>query len=305
MVENTRSINIVASILLIIGIVYIVGPLYLTLSTASQSFEFMLRNGLAWYPGDQLLANLGKIITETRIPIQMLNSLIVAFSNALATSALSFLAAYAIVYFRIRWAATVFALILVTIMLPLDIRVITTYQVASNIFSPLNAVLDVTGLNDMIASIFGTPVHLELSVLNTHFGLIAPLVAHGTGTFLFRQFFMTLPRDLLKAARMDGAGPIRFMWDILLPLSRTSLASLFVLTFLSGWTQYLWPLVGASTPDMQTAVVGLARLVPDADGQVPDFPMIMAGAVLVSLVPLTMIALLQRYLVQGLVLSEK
>lgn len=305
MVENARSINIVASILLIIGIIYIVGPLYLTLSTASQSFEFMLRNGLAWYPGNQLFANMGKVINETRIPIQMLNSLIVAFSNALATSALSFLAAYAIVYFRIRWAGTVFALILVTIMLPLDIRVITTYQVASNIFSPLNAVLDVTGLNDVIAGTFGAPVHLELSVLNTHFGLIAPLVAHGTGTFLFRQFFMTLPKDLFKAARMDGAGPIRFMWDILLPLSRTSLASLFVLTFLSGWTQYLWPLVGASTPDMQTAVVGLARLVPDADGQVPNFPMIMAGAVLVCLVPLSMIALLQRYLVQGLVLSEK
>ncbi|WP_105383018.1 ABC transporter permease subunit [Neorhizobium alkalisoli] len=305
MVENARSINIVASILLLIGVVYIVGPLYLTLSTASQSYEFMLRNGVAWYPGNQLFANMGKVITETRIPIQMLNSLLVAFFNALATCALSFLSAYAIVYFRVRWAGLVFALILVTIMLPLDIRVITTYQVASNIFSPLNAVLDVTGLNDVIASVFGTPAHLELSVLNTHFGLIAPLVAHGTGTFLFRQFFLTLPKDLLKAARMDGAGPIRFLFDILLPLSRTSVASLFVLTFLSGWTQYLWPLVGASTPDMQTAVVGLARLVPDADGQVPDFPMIMAGAVLVSLVPLTMIALLQRYLVQGLVLSEK
>jgi sn-glycerol 3-phosphate transport system permease protein len=296
MVEKARSINITATLLLIIGIVYIVGPLYLTLSTASQSYEYMLRHGLAWIPGGELFANMSKVIHDTRIPIQMLNSMIVAFSNALATCALSFLSAYAIVYFRIRWAGIAFALILATIMLPLDIRVITTYQVASNIFSPLNAVLDFTGLNTLIAGIFGAPVHLELSVLDTHFGLVAPLVAHGTGTFLFRLF---------KAARMDGAGPIRFLFDILLPLSRTSVASLFVLTFLSGWTQYLWPLVGASTPDMQTAVVGLARLVPDADGQVPDFPMIMAGAVLVSLVPLVMIALLQRYLVQGLVLSEK
>jgi sn-glycerol 3-phosphate transport system permease protein len=305
MIENARSINIVASIILAIGMIYIVGPLYLTLSTASQSFEDMLRNGLAWYPGDQLLVNMGKIFTETRIPIQMFNSLIVAVSNAIATCVLSLLSAYAIVYFRIRWAGVVFALILATIMLPLDIRVITTYQVAANIFSPLNAILDVTGLNDLIASLFGAPVHLEVSVLDTHFGLVAPLVAHGTGTFLFRQFFLTLPKDLFKAARMDGAGPIRFLIDILLPLSRASFAALFVLTFLSGWTQYLWPLVGASTPDMQTAVVGLARLVPDADGQVPNFPMIMAGAVLVSLVPLTMIALLQRFLVQGLVLSEK
>lgn len=305
MVENARSINIVASIVLILGILYIVGPLYLTLATASQSYEYMLRNGLAWVPGGELFANMGKVVTTTRIPIQMLNSLIVAVWDALATCALSFLSAYAIVYFRIRWAGLAFALILATIMLPLDIRVITTYQVASNIFSPINAVLDVTGLNDLITATFGAPVHLELSVLNTHFGLIAPLVAHGTGTFLFRQFFLTLPKDLFKAARMDGAGPIRFLFDILFPLARTSVASLFVLTFLSGWTQYLWPLVGASTPDMQTAVVGLARLVPDADGQVPDYPMIMAGAVLVSLVPLSMIALLQRYLVQGLVLSEK
>lgn len=305
MIENARSINLVAGLLLVLGIVYIAGPLYLTVATASHTLDFVLRNGLAWYPGTELLANMGRIITETRIPVQMFNSLVVAFSNALGTSTLSFLAAFAIVYFRIRWAGVVFALILATIMLPLDTRVITTYQVASNIFSPLNAVLDVTGLNGLIAQAFGSAVHLELSVLNTHVGLIAPLIAHGTGTFLFRQFFLTLPKDLFKAARMDGAGPIRFLWDILLPLSRTSFAALFVLTFLSGWTQYLWPLVGASTPDMQTAVVGLARLVPDADGQIPDFPMIMAGAVLVSLVPLTMIALLQRYFVQGLVLSEK
>lgn len=305
MVENARSINIVAGTILFAGILYIAGPLYLALTTASQSYEFVLRNGMAWYPGLEFFANVKRIFVETRIPLQMLNSLIVAFSNALATCVLSFLSAYAIVYFRIRWAGVAFALILATIMLPLDIRVITTYQVAANIFSPLNAVLNFTGLNSLIEMVFGSPVQLELSVLDTHFGLIAPLVAHGTGTFLFRQFFLTLPKDLFKAARMDGAGPIRFLIDILLPLARASFASLFVLTFLSGWTQYLWPLVGASTPDMQTAVVGLARLAPDNDGQMPDYPMIMAGAVLVSLVPLTMIALLQRFLVQGLVLSEK
>jgi sn-glycerol 3-phosphate transport system permease protein len=196
-------------------------------------------------------------------------------------------------------------MILATIMLPIDIRVITTYQVASNVLSPVNAILDFTGLNGLIEQAFGAPVALEWNVLDTHFGLVAPLVAHGTGTFLFRQFFRTLPTDLFKAARMDGAGPIRFMIDILLPLSRSSFAALLVLTFLSGWTQYLWPLVAASKPDMQTAVVGLARLVPDMEGEVPDFPMIMAGVVIVSIIPLAMIAFLQRYLVRGLVLSEK
>ncbi|WP_106797529.1 ABC transporter permease subunit [Rhizobium sp. H4] len=305
MIENARSLNIAASLILVVGILYILGPLYLTLVTASQSYEYMLRNGLAWIPGDQLFSNMARVFSETHIPIQMLNSLAVALGDAIATCVLSFLSAYAIVYFRVRWAGVVFALILATIMLPIEIRVITTYQVASNVFSPVNALLDMTGLNGLIANYFGAPVKLEWNLLDTHLGLVAPLVAHGTGTFLFRQFFLTLPMDLFKAARMDGAGPIRFLFDILLPLSRTSFAALFVLTFLSGWTQYLWPLVAASTSDMQTAVVGLARLVPDADGTVPDFPMIMAATIVVSIIPLAMIALLQRYLVQGLVLTEK
>jgi sn-glycerol 3-phosphate transport system permease protein len=304
MVENTCSINIVASLVLIIGIAFIVGPLYLTFTTASHSYEFMLREGLVWSMGGELFNNMKRVFTETSVPLQMLNSMIVAFASAIALCILSFLSAYAIVYFRVRWAGIIFALILATVILPLDLRFVTTYQVASNVYSPLNAVLDTTGLNDLIAYIFGAPVDLELSILDTRPGLIMPLLAHGMGTFLFRQFFLTLPRDLFKAARMDGAGPIRFLFDILLPLSRTSIASLFVLTFLSGWTQYLWPLVASSTADTQTAVVGLARLVPD-EGAVPDYPLIMAGAVLVSIVPLLMIAFLQRFLVQGLVLSEK
>jgi len=304
MVENARSINIVASLVLLIGIAYIVGPLYLTLTTASHSYAFMLQNGLVWSFGGDLFVNMKRIFNETSIPLQMLNSLIVAAGTAAALCILSFLSAYAIVYFRVRWAGAVFALILATVILPLDMRFVTTYQVASNVFSPLNAALDATGLNDLLATVFGAPVHMEWSILNTRLGLIAPLLAHGMGTFLFRQFFLTLPKDVFKAARMDGAGPIRFLADILLPLSRTSFASLFVLTFLSGWTQYLWPLVASSTAETQTAVVGLARLVPD-EGAVPDYPLIMAGAILVSIVPLAMIALLQRYLVQGLVLSEK
>lgn len=305
MVENARSLNIAANLILLVGMIYILAPLYLTITTASQSYQFMAANGLAWVPGDQLFNNVVRIFTETRIPLQMLNSLVVAFGSALAICVLSFLSAYAIVYFPRRWSGVAFALILASIMLPLDVRVITTYQVASNVLSPLNWLLDISGLNGMIAQVFGAPLDLQWRILDTHFGLIAPLVAHGMGTFLFRQTFLTLPIDLLKAARMDGAGPIRFMIDILLPLSRTAFAALFVLTFLSGWTSYLWPLVASSTPGMQTAVVGLAKLSPGATGPIPDFPLIMAGAVIVSIIPLTMIALLQRYLVRGLVLTEK
>lgn len=295
MIETSRSIDRTAALILALGILYILGPLYLALTTASQSYAQMLQDGISWLPGDQLNANIRRVWSQTRIPQQLANSLIVALGHAILTCLLSFLTACALVWFRLRWAGILFALILATIMLPLDIRVVTTYQVAANVFSPLNAVMDLAGI----------PLHLELSILDTHAGLILPLIAHGTGTFLFRQFFMTLPRDLFKAARMDGAGPWRFMWDILLPLSRGSVAALFVLSFLSGWTQYLWPLVGASRPEMQTAVVGLARLLPDNDGRMPDYPMIMAGAVIVSVIPLAMIALLQRFLVRGLVMTEK
>lgn len=304
MVENTRSINIVATLILLAGIAFIAAPLYLTVTTASHTQQFVLQNGLAWSFGTELSANIGRVFTQTSIPLQMANSLIVAIADAAATCILSFLSAYAIVYFRVRWAGTVFALILATVILPLDMRFVTTYQIASNILSPVNALLDLTGLNSLATITFGSPFHLEWSILNTHLGLVIPLLAHGMGTFLFRQFFLTLPKDLFKAARMDGAGPICFLFDILLPLSRTSMAALFVLTFLSGWTQYLWPLVASSTADMQTAVVGLARLVPH-ESVAPDYPLIMAGVLLVSVVPLAMIALLQRYLVQGLVLSEK
>jgi sn-glycerol 3-phosphate transport system permease protein len=305
MVENARSINIVANLILLVGMLYILGPLYLTVTTASQSYQSVLSDGLAWLPGDQLFNNIGRIFTETQIPAQIFNSLVVAIGSALTICVLSFLSAYAIVYFRHRWAGIAFMLILASIMLPLDIRVITTYQVAANVLAPINLVLDITGLNALIAQLFGAPVHLQWRILDTHLGLIAPLVAHGMGTFLFRQHFLTLPIDLLKASRMDGAGPIRFMFDVLLPLSRPSFAALFVMTFLSGWTAYLWPLVASSTPSMQTAVVGLARLRPDASGMLPDYPLIMAGAVIVSIIPLAMIALLQRFLVRGLVLSEK
>lgn len=269
MVENARSLNIVVGIVLAVGLLYILGPLYISIVTATQSFDSMLSNGLSLVPGDQFFNNAGFIFTRTRIPVQIVNSLIVAIGDALGTCTFSFLAAYAIIYFRTRWAGVAFALILVTIMLPLDIRVITTYQVASNVFSPVNALLDVTGLNGLIAQVLGSPVALEWNILDTHWGLVLPLLAHGTGTFLFCQFFRTLPADLVKAARMDGAGPLRYLRDILLPLSVTPFAALFVLTFLSGWTQYLWPLVAGNSPDMQTAVVGIARLNPGKKATCP------------------------------------
>ena len=305
MIENTRSVDRAASVVLLIGIAFILFPLVITLITASQSYEDFVRNGFSLRPGTHLLENIRLVVETTQLPRQILNSIIVATMTATIKCLIAFLTAYAIVYFRIRYGGVIFAAVLVTNLMPLDLRFITTYQVASNVMLPVNALFEVSGLAYLADRLFGASLSFRLSVLDTYFGLTAPLLANGTGTFLFRQFFRTLPSDLGKAAVMDGAGPLRFMWDILLPLSRSNMAALFVLMFLGGWTQYLWPLVAASTPEMQTAVVGLARLSPGDPGVVPHYPAIMAGALMVSIIPISMIALLQRHIVRGLTLTEK
>lgn len=305
MIENTRSIDRAANVILLIGLAFILFPLAVTLITATQSYEDFVRDGMSIVPGRHLLANIRLVVETTDLPRQILNSLIVALLTASIKCVIAFGTAFAIVYFRLRYAGLLFALVLVTNLLPLDLRFITTYQVASNVMMPLNTLLEVTGLARAIEALTGHHPHYELNILNTYFGLVAPTLANGTGTFLFRQHFRTMPADLSKAARMDGAGPLRFMIDILMPLSKSTFAALFVVMFLSGWTGYLWPLVAASTPEMQTAVVGLARLSPGDPGVVPNYPAIMAGALMVCIIPLALIALLQRHIVRGFTLTEK
>lgn len=305
MVEKSRSLNIVATIALASGMLYIVAPLILMLVTATQSNDYIIGNGLPYIPGNHFIENFRHVLIETAIPAQVWNSVVVAFLAAGGKTVLSFVTAFSLVFLRVRHRSLLFALILLTIMLPVDVRIITTYVVASNILSPINTLLDISGLNALLDRVRGAPVHLQLNVLNSYFGLAGPLMAQGTGVFVFRQFFRTLPPELVKAAKMDGAGPVRFMVDILLPLSLTPLASLFVLEFLADWTEYLWPLVASSGADMQTAVVGLAHLVPNDNVVIPNFPVLMAAAALVSAIPLTVIALLQRYMVRALILSEK
>lgn len=305
MIENTRRLDRAATLLLALGMLFILGPLVMALVTASQSYDNFLRDGLSLVPGRHLIDNIRFVIAETMLPRQIWNSVVVATLVASIKCVIAFTTAFGIVYFRAGYAKAIFAAVLVTNLMPLDLRFITTYQVASDVGAPLQWMLDVLGLSRLIELLSGTRPDLEYSLLGTYFGLAAPLLANGTGTFLFRQFFRTLPADLSRAARMDGAGPLRFMVDILLPLSRANIAALFVLMFLGGWTQYLWPLVASATPEMQTAVVGLARLSPGDPGMVPNYPAIMAGAILVSIIPLAMIALLQRQIVRGLTLTEK
>jgi sn-glycerol 3-phosphate transport system permease protein len=215
--------------------------------------------------------------------------------------AFAFTATFALVFFDNRLNRIVFGLTLVTVMLPLELVVITTYQIVANIAMPLNWILALTGLGE----ITGLGSDLRLSLLDTYVGVAAPIACASTSVFIYRQFFLSLPRDLPKAAAMDGAGPWRFMWDILLPLSWTPLVATFMFWFIGGWTQYLWPLVAASTPDAQPAVVGLARLATSEPDRIPEVPMLMTGALFVSFIPVMLIAVMQRQIVRGLNLSEK
>jgi sn-glycerol 3-phosphate transport system permease protein len=195
-------------------------------------------------------------------------------------------------------------------MLPLDLRIVPTYAVAANALSPFQSLLDFVGITALIQLMTGIELKLEWNLLNSYPGLILPLIATATGTFLYRQFFMTIPDELLEAAKMDGAGPLRFFREILLPLSRANMAALFTIMFLSTWNAYLWPLI--ATPDRAgfgtTAVVQLKMLSPSVTttgGGTPDWNVAMAGCLIVMLPPLILVAFMQRYFVRGLVATDK
>ena len=305
MIEHSRKIDAFASLILIVGMAYVLLPIYIVMVTATHSYESFVTNGLSFIPGTYFLDNLRLVIEQTELLRQLGNSIIVALMSAAGKTLFSFMAAFGIVYFRVRYGTLIFFLILVSTMVPLDLRIVASYEVASNILAPVNSLLDILGINFLISKIAGAPAYLEISLIDTYFGMAAPILASGTGTFLFRQFFKTVPKSLVDAATMDGAGPIRFMIDILLPLSKTTCISLFVLMFMSGWNQYMWPLVVASKPEMQTALIGLVTLSTVTEGAIPNYPMVMAGAIMVNIIPILLIAVMQKHIVKGLTLSEK
>jgi sn-glycerol 3-phosphate transport system permease protein len=205
----------------------------------------------------------------------LLNSAIVALAVASGKIVISLLSAFAIAYFDFRGKQVVFWMIFVTLMLPIPVRIVSTYQVIS-----------------------------VLGWVDTYWGLTVPLMASATGTFLFRQFFLTIPDSLAEAAQLDGAGPMRFLWSILLPLSKANIAALFVILFVYGWNEYLWPLMVTNSPDMRTAVIGIDSLVPRTS-QLPEWNVTMAAAVMTLLPPVAVIVILQRWFVRGLIETEK
>jgi sn-glycerol 3-phosphate transport system permease protein len=199
---------------------------------------------------------------------------------------------------------TVFWLIFITLMLPLEVRIVPTYAVAANVLSPYQALLDMTGITWLVQKATGVEIALKWGLLNSYTGLILPLIATATGTFLYRQFFLTLPDELTEAARMDGAGAIRFFFDVLLPLSRTNMAALGTIMFVWAWNQYLWPLLVTTDSAHGTAVTQLRELIPQTNGT-PDWHVAMAGTLVVMLPPLVVVIFMQRWFVRGLVATEK
>lgn len=282
MVENRPILDFICHLILIVGVAIVVFPVYLAVIASTHgAFDFM--SGLIpMLPGDQAIANystmLGTGISASGTPPflpMMLNSLLMALGVAVGKIAISILSAFAIVYFRFPFRALAFWLIFITLMLPVEVRIMPTFKVVS-----------------------------DLGLLNSYGGLIMPLIASATATFLFRQFFLTVPDELCEAAKLDGAGPLQFFRDVLLPLSKANIAALSIILFLYGWNQYLWPLLFTTDDSMRTAMLGLKDLLPVADTQ-PRWNIAMAASFFVMVPPVLVILFMQRWFAKGLIDSSK
>ena len=293
MVERARLFDLACLGLLVAGLAAIFVPLYYALVVASQTDD-TVRLSLAALPGPALFDNLAAAWNKADLQRQLFNSAVMALGITIGKLAISLLSAFAITYFQFRFRMVAFWGIFLTLMLPVEVRIVPTFQVAANVASPLNAVL----------SLGGWQAGLNLSLLDSYGGLILPLIASATATFLFRQFFLTVPDELTEAARIDGASPFRFFLDILIPLSRTNIAAIFVIMFIYGWNQYLWPLLITTDPNYSTIVMGIQRMVNVADTQ-PYWQLVMATATLALLPPVIVVVAMQRLFVKGLVETEK
>jgi sn-glycerol 3-phosphate transport system permease protein len=292
--ERTPILDVVCHAVLIIGIVLVCLPLYFVMVTGSLSQQDVLKVPMSWLPGDQFLFNSLEVLTTISFGQLLVNTFIVALGITVGKLALSVLAAFAVTYFRFPFRMTAFWLIFISMVLPSGMRIVPTYESAANMALPLN----------IIFAWLGISVELNWNMVNTYPGLILPIIASATATFLFRQFFLTIPDDLCEAARIDGAKPMQFFFRILLPLSRSNIVALSIILFLMGWNQYLWPLLMTTDPNMATAVVGLKQVMPQSDG-LPTWHLLMNASLWTMLPPVLVILIMQRWFVKGLVDSGK
>jgi sn-glycerol 3-phosphate transport system permease protein len=308
MIERTPILNIVTHAILFTGLALLVVPIYLVVVAASQTLPDVMAIPAKLLPGDQLLVNLRAAWQEAEFSTKFANTLILASGVVVGKIVLAALTAFGIVFFNHRLRMPIFWMVFITLMLPLEVRIVPTYAVAANVLSPLQSILDWTGLTRVINAVTGVEVALNWNLLNSYTGLIMPLVATATGTFLYRQFFLTIPDELVEAAKMDGAGPLRFLREILIPLSTTNMAALATIMFVVGWNQYLWPLLIITDPAYGVAAVELSRLVPNMNttgGDIPNWHWAMAGTLIVMLPPVVVVILMQRWFVRGLINTEK
>jgi sn-glycerol 3-phosphate transport system permease protein len=282
MVENRPMGDVVAHAILIAGVIVVAFPLWVTFVASTLTFDQIVNVPMPLIPGDHAWSNYHHALVAgsergSAAPVDrmLLNSLIVAISVAVGKIVISILSAFAIVYFRFPLRNFFFWMIFVTLMLPVEVRIIPTFKVAS-----------------------------DLHILDSYPGLVLPLIASATATFLFRQFFLTIPDELVEAARIDGAGPMRFFWDVVVPLSKTHIAALFVILFIYGWNQYLWPLLITGKESMYTVVIGIKRMIAGGDAA-NEWNIIMATAMLALMPPALVVILMQKWFVKGLVETEK
>ncbi|HEV7276245.1 MAG TPA: sn-glycerol-3-phosphate ABC transporter permease UgpE [Devosiaceae bacterium] len=282
MVENRPFLDFLTHVVLILGVAVVAFPVYIAFVASTHPSSTFLRGAAPLLPGNagwEVYRNMlfEGVSTSGTPPLarMMWNSLVMAVIITVGKIVISIISAYAIVYFRFPFRALAFWMIFVTLMLPVEVRIIPTFQIAAN-----------------------------LSLLNSYAGLTLPLIASATATFLFRQFFLTIPEELMEAARVDGAGAMKFFKDILLPLSRTNIAALSVILFIYGWVQYLWPLLVTTDPQYYTIVMGIKRLTAVADAE-PQWNLVMATVILAMLPPVLVVIFMQRLFVKGLVETEK
>ncbi len=282
MVENRPWLTFFSHAILLLGVVAIAFPLYVTFVASTLSLEQIMQVPMPLLPGDQLVKNYSQVLgagtttgSKAAVSAMLVNSFVMALAIPLGKILISITSAFAVVYFRFPARTFIFWMIFITLMLPVEVRIVPTFKVIA-----------------------------DLHMLNSYAGLTIQLIASATATFLFRQFFMTVPDELTEAARVDGAGPMRFFRDVLLPLSKTTMAALFVIQFIYGWNQYLWPLLVTTDESMYTTVIGIKRMIVGSDAA-NEWNLIMATAILAMLPPAVVVVLMQKWFVKGLVETEK
>jgi sn-glycerol 3-phosphate transport system permease protein len=297
MIERTPILNAITHVIMLLGVVVAVLPIAIVFIASTHDFRTVNMVPMPLWPGDQFFENYARVWEKADFGAKMINSLIVAVGVTVGKIVIAALSAFAIVYFKYKLRMVFFWLIFITLMLPLEVRIVPTYAVVADTLSPFRTILD----------FFGLPLFVpEVNLLNTYTGLILPLVATATGTFLYRQFFLTIPDELAEAAKMDGAGPIRFFLEVLIPLSKTNMAALATIMFVYAWNQYLWPLLVVTNQDMATATMQLKKIVPGPlFGQPPIWNEAMAATLLVMIPPLLVVIFMQGYFVRGLVNTDK